>query len=519
MTETGSISQPADILIVDDTPANLHLLSSLLSNAGYRVRPFPSGASALAAIQASPPDLILLDVLMPEMDGYTVSDQLKADPRTCEIPVIFLSALSDTENKLRAFETGAVDYITKPFQIPEVLARIRNHLQISELQHQYKQQNALLQQEISERRRAQEGLIHQAEELSTHYRLSLLITSGLEFSHILDTLHRQLSALMPIDVFYLALYQAETDTIHIPVYFERNAEGKLVAETNVPAITSRPTGFAAHIIRTGQMLHIVDTLDVTVAMPTQPVHLGGLFSRSYLGIPLLWQNQVIGLLSVQSFKPHAYTPDHIRLFQAVAVQSSIAIQNVHLYEEAQAARKAVEASNQELQKALIELERLATTDKLTGAYNRRKFDEIIGVEIQRALRFSTPLSLIMFDIDHFKTVNDLYGHHTGDKILVEVVRLVSDTIRSFDTLTRWGGEEFLLLSPDNNLTQAKEMAERLRQIIAEAYFPSVEHITVSLGVSKFYAGDTPDQLINRTDQAMYSAKRNGRNCVCAAQDK
>jgi two-component system, cell cycle response regulator len=518
MTEPTAVSQPPDILIVDDTPANLHLLARLLSDAGYRVRPFTRGEAALAAIQALPPDIILVDALMPEMDGYAVCSQLKADPHTRDIPIIFLSALNETENKIRAFETGAVDYITKPFQIPEVLARIRNQLQIGELQRQYQQQNARLQEEINERRRAQESLIHQAEEISTLYRLSLLITSGLDFSYVLDTLHDQLCKLMPIDVFYLALYNAETDMIHIPVYFERDDCGRLSPDATVPAFTARPTGFAAHILRTCQMLHVADTLDPNSELPAQPVHLGGVFSRSYLGIPLMWKDQIIGLLSVQSYQTNAYTSDHIRLIQAIAVQSAIAIQNVHLYEEAQTAREVVESTNQELQKALIELEQLATTDKLTGAYNRRKFDEIVNAEIKRALRFSSPLSLIMFDIDHFKTVNDSFGHHTGDKVLVEVVRLVVNSIRSSDTLTRWGGEEFLVLSPGNNLEQTLEMAERLRQIIDRSSFPSVTGVTISLGVCEFCPGDTPDQLINRADNALYRAKNDGRNCVSLALD-
>ena len=131
--ETGTLP---NILLVDDTPANLQLLSDILRRKGYTLRPAPSGKLALRAAQAAPPDLILLDVRMPEMDGYEVCERLKADPVLKPIPVIFLSALSETADKVKAFEAGGVDYITKPFQIDEVLARVETHL---ELQRQRRQ--------------------------------------------------------------------------------------------------------------------------------------------------------------------------------------------------------------------------------------------------------------------------------------------------------------------------------------------------------------------------------------------
>ena len=132
--DNNNIPEKRNILIVDDTPANLQLLAQLLNEQGYHVRPAPSGSLALKSAQRQPPDLILLDIMMPGMDGYEVCRQLKADDRTKEIPVIFLSALSETLNKTRAFSAGAVDYITKPFQAEEVLARVKTHLTLYGLQ-------------------------------------------------------------------------------------------------------------------------------------------------------------------------------------------------------------------------------------------------------------------------------------------------------------------------------------------------------------------------------------------------
>lgn len=148
----------ADLLIVDDTPNNLRLLSSMLTEKGYKVRKAVDGKGALKAIEVVKPDLILLDIRMPEMDGYQVCQILKADARTQDIPVIFISALDEAVDKVRAFNVGGVDYITKPFQAPEVLARVANHLQIHHLQQQLEAQNIQLQGEIVERQKAEAGL-------------------------------------------------------------------------------------------------------------------------------------------------------------------------------------------------------------------------------------------------------------------------------------------------------------------------------------------------------------------------
>lgn len=146
----------ADILVIDDTPENLALLSQMLTEKGYKVRSVTKGSSGIRGAQAVPPDLILLDVKMPQMDGYEVCHQLKADLRTKDIPIIFISALGDVFDKIKAFQAGGVDYITKPFQVEEVLARLNTHLTIGRLQQQLQKQNLQLQQEIAQRAAAEE---------------------------------------------------------------------------------------------------------------------------------------------------------------------------------------------------------------------------------------------------------------------------------------------------------------------------------------------------------------------------
>jgi PAS domain S-box-containing protein len=152
-----TVSTPiADILVIDDTPENLELLSQILAERGYKVRSVTKGSTGLRGAQAAPPDLILLDIKMPQMNGYEVCEHLKADERTHDIPVIFISSAGDVFDKVKAFQVGGVDYITKPFQVEEVLARLDAHLTIRKLQTELQAQNAKLQQEIRERAVAEE---------------------------------------------------------------------------------------------------------------------------------------------------------------------------------------------------------------------------------------------------------------------------------------------------------------------------------------------------------------------------
>lgn len=160
-----------------------------------------------------------------------------------------------------------------------------------------------------------------------------------------------------------------------------------------------------------------------------------------------------------------------------------------------------------------EMKRLATTDKLTGAYNRTKFDEIMDREIERFRRYNEPLSLIMFDIDNFKEINDTHGHCIGDYVLQKIIAIAKETIRIIDYLVRWGGEEFMIISPEITLKEAHALAERLRRTIGSYKFNKVGKVTMSFGVTEFKKEDTEDTFIKRADSVMYEAKMKGKNRV------
>ncbi len=178
----------------------------------------------------------------------------------------------------------------------------------------------------------------------------------------------------------------------------------------------------------------------------------------------------------------------------------------------------LERANQGLQTALGELDRLAGTDTLTGAWNRRRLEEAVRGEMDRLARYSHPLSLLVIDVDFFKTINDRHGHGTGDRVLVELASLLEATLRPSDSLARWGGEEFVVLCPNATLATATLLAERLRHGVAEMKFAGVGRITASIGIAECLPGETWEHWFHRADAALYLAKSSGRNQVRAAPE-
>lgn len=179
--------------------------------------------------------------------------------------------------------------------------------------------------------------------------------------------------------------------------------------------------------------------------------------------------------------------------------------------------QAAEAARQALQAANAELQRLATTDHLTGAWNRTYLEETLVAEMGRAERYRQPLSLLMFDIDHFKAINDTHGHLVGDEVLIELTRRIRAQLRTVDVLARWGGEEFVLLLPHCGAAEALRVAEKLRALVAEPPFPQAGQVTASFGLAQWQLHEPLDTWLKRADDALYAAKAAGRNRVRLAE--
>lgn len=174
--------------------------------------------------------------------------------------------------------------------------------------------------------------------------------------------------------------------------------------------------------------------------------------------------------------------------------------------------------NRELQQTVAELEQVASTDKLTGIWNRRRLEDCVRREMERFERYKHPLSLLIIDIDFFKAINDQYGHGTGDHVLQLLTTLLQGGLRGADSLARWGGEEFVILCPDTNRATAATLAERLRAQVAQTRFPDVGQLTVSVGVAECDAGESWGEWFQRADEALYRAKAEGRNQIHLAPE-
>lgn len=317
-----SLNEKKTVLIVDDTPNNLRLLSQILAEAGYHVRATASSKQALGTAISNPPDLILLDVMMPEMNGYELCRRLREEPLTKDVPILFLSAMSESDAKIKGFVCGGQDYIAKPFDPYEVVARVETHLSLR-----------LTKQKLE----------------------------------------------------------------------------KVVSEL-----------------------------------------------------------------------------------------------------------KNVLKEKEELVK---ELEIMAHTDGLTGVNNRSRFFSLAEHEFNGCFRYHQTLSVIMIDIDHFKRLNDTYGHAAGDFVLKETSSAIKKNLRKADVLARYGGEEFIILLPMSPIAQVQIVAERIRESVESmsiAFNCQMLTTTISLGASEMHKNDTKiTDIIERADKALYAAKNMGRNrAVC-----
>ncbi len=219
---------------------------------------------------------------------------------------------------------------------------------------------------------------------------------------------------------------------------------------------------------------------------------------SFLGIPIYFGTQLVGEIGLAN-RDDGYNDELLNELSPVVK----ALGQIIVARWDQQARKEAET----------ELQRLATTDPLTDIANRRQFDNQLRALIALGKRYHEELAVMMIDIDHFKQINDEYGHDIGDRILIELVRQLKKQVREPDLLARWGGEEFIILLPHTNADTASRMAERIRLLIAEHHFNKPEHLTISIGVTSLMAEDSAKSLVVRSDRALYQAKRSGRNCV------
>ncbi len=449
----------ARVLIVDDIPTNVRLLEARLTAEYYEVVTASSGAQALDICQTQDIDIVLLDVMMPEMDGFEVCRRLKANPQTHHLPVLMITALDQPSDRVQGLDAGADDFLSKPVDDTQLMARVKSLVRLKSLTDELRAR-ALTGQQIA-------------------------IEDALR---AMDSISATGSSILIID----------TDRRHA-----ERIKGYLSPEHSVDILTEpadavfQVTGATYELALVSMSLEDFDPLRVCSQVRTVD------HSRS---LPII-------LLADASDKPRVVRALDLGINDFISRPVDRNELMARVRTQVRRHRYAME-----LRESVNNTMALAVTDALTGLYNRRYFDRHLNVLLGKAQEQDRDMALMILDIDHFKAVNDTHGHDIGDAVLREFSARLKRNIRGVDLACRFGGEEFVVLMPDTDIGQAEAVAERVRQSMAEKAFDvgAVRplSVTVSVGVSiKESFVDTPESLIKRADVALYRAKREGRNRV------
>jgi two-component system cell cycle response regulator len=453
----------ARVLVVDDLEPNVKLLEAKLRAEYFDVISAFSGQEAVDRAKSDQPDIILLDVMMPGMDGFEACRIIKNSPETAHIPIVMVTALEQQADRVAGLEAGADDFLTKPVEDVALFARVRSltrlKMMTDELRLRYATGKGLgvvdnidFNKEVEGAEKARILIIddqpEQAERLRSHLSHSYL-----------------LSIESDPEVALSRVRSADFDLVIVNMALEAMDPLRLCSSIRSFEET-RLTPLLA-IVRQGDTRKLVRALDMGV--------------NDYLTRPVE-KNELTARVATQIRRKRFI--DQLRS----SFQASL---------------------------------EMAVTDQLTGLYNRRYLASHLAAMFDRAFWTGRPLSVMILDIDHFKVVNDTHGHDVGDKVIQEFAERIRASVRGIDLACRYGGEEFLIAMPDTEKGFARVVAERLRQEVETARIVlnggrDELQVTVSIGIASTEDGpkdDTAQKLIKRADQALYVAKTGGRNRV------
>lgn len=451
----------ARVLVVDDILPNVKLLEAKLSSEYYDVITALSGEEALKRIIADGPDIILLDVMMPGMDGFEVCKRIKADPRISHIPVVMVTALTDATDRVKGLEAGADDFLSKPVNDVALMARVRSLVRLKMTVDEWK---------VRENTATSLGVVDEHEAITDekieNARILVVEDQAFESDKFVETLQRdhhqviaaeggikamEAIAAHDFDMIMVSLNMLEEDGLRLVSHLKSNEKTRAVPILMVS--NEEDMKRIAHGLEIGAHDYILRPVD---------------------------RNELLARTRTQVRRKRFQE----RLRSNYEVSLSMAL-----------------------------------TDPLTGLYNRRYLMVHMDKLLKRSIESHKPLTVLLFDIDFFKKVNDSYGHNVGDEVLKEFGERIHKNLRSFDLVARLGGEEFVAILPDVHKERAMVICERLRRSICENPF-DVTHdespITCSTSIGGAFIdnaeGLEAEEALRRADDMLYEAKEQGRNC-------
>lgn len=451
----------ARVLVVDDILPNVKLLEAKLSSEYYDVLTATNGLEALEKVATQSPDIVLLDVMMPGMDGFEVCRRIKSDPATAHIPVVMVTALTDSSDRIKGLEAGADDFLSKPLNDIALMSRVRSLVRLKMTVDEWR---------VRENTATQLGVVDTAanamNEPVENARILVIEDQSYESKKFVEGL------------------SVDSDIV-------------IIAETGVEAM--------AKVAESDY-----DLLAVSLNLKNED----GLRLCSHLRSAERTRSIPILMIANEEDMPRIAHGLEIGAHDYILrpVDRNELLARVRT----QVRRKRFQQrlrSNFELSLSM------ALTDSLTGLYNRRYFEVHLQKLLQKNQQSKKAMAILMMDIDHFKSINDTHGHAVGDEILKIFARRVQDSLRSFDLVARLGGEEFVVILPDISVDMAYFIAERLRKMIAEEPFACAAEggkvsVTTSIGATIVEGtGEQMDVVLKRADDALYQAKESGRNAT------
>ncbi len=485
----------ARILIADDDTAIVQTMTWVLKEHGYDVVAVHQGERVVELMGERTPDLVILDVMFPDVDGYQILERIKDDDRFRDVPVLMVSSLPPEEAAVRTLGLGAADFVRKPFRVKEMLARIQAQLRM----------RAILRSANDALRHVEAELERVREEAENRRKL-------------VDILHDVTDDLSSDEIYHLLARRVARalDLTHCSVILARQGERPRVVATAFEQASAR--NFELDLDRypeiraaldSGRAVLVEDVMSSPLYADVRQrwVRDGTMVTtRSVIALPFALDQTQAGVFFLRrAVNEPPLTAEDVEFADTVVKAAVAAVQRAKVLESTMADNRRLEV--------------MANTDPLTAVLNRRALTERLASELERVRRYETQVSVLLIDIDHFKRVNDNYGHLVGDDVLMDVGALLQRAVRSVDVVARYGGEEFVIVLPETGLTGATTFADRIRELVEEHTFAhaggSDLRLTASIGVASYPSPglETVEDLLAKADQALYRAKAEGRNRV------